>query len=54
MVKCSFTIILYIKISYSQSVPPLLNYTTIRSPLLSKCKFTLKYLKLMLSIDFLC
>ena len=41
-------IILYVKIFLSQSVPPLLNYTTIQSPLLSKCKFILKYLNLIL------
>ena len=52
MVKCSFKIILYVKIFLSQSVPPLLNYTTIQSPLLSKCKFILKYLNLIFGIDF--
>ena len=52
MVKCSFIIILYVKIFLSQSVPPLLNYTTIWSPLLSKCKFISKYLNLIFGIDF--
>ena len=52
MVKCSFIIILYVKLFLSQSVPLLLNYTTIQSPLLSKCKFILKYLNLIFGIDF--
>ena len=32
-------IILYVKTLLNQSVQPLLNYTTIQSPLLSECKF---------------
>ena len=43
---------LYVKIFLSQSVSPLLNYTTIQSPLPSKCKFILKYLNLIFGIDF--
>ena len=52
MIKCSFIIILYVKIFLSKSVPPLLNYITIGSPLLSKCKFILKCLNLIFGIDF--
>ena len=52
MVKCSLIVILYVKLFLSQSVPPLLNYTTIQSSLLSNYKFILKYLNLIFSIDF--
>ena len=52
MVKSSFIIILYVKIFLSRNVLPLLNYTTIQSLLLSKCKFILKYLNLIFGIDF--
>ena len=52
MVKCPLIIILYVKLFLSQGVPPLLNYTTIQTPLLRKCKFILKYLNLIFGIDF--
>ena len=48
MVKCCM-ITLYVKIFLSQSVPLLINYTTICSLLLSKCKFILNSI---FGIDF--